>query len=300
MGETFRFSQHDAFERNIGLVSVNELAQLAGKLVVIPGCGGVGGVHAQTLARMGVGRFRISDPDSFSLANFNRQIGANIQTIGRNKAEVIAEMLLAINPQAEVTIIEGGITRSNVASFVDGADLLIDGIDFFALDIRRKLFAEAWKDSIPGLTAAPLGFSGTLHIFAHGGQSFDEYFNLHDAQSSFDQFVNFLMGLAPKALHAPYMDLSTVKPAGGRGPSSIIGVQQAACLIGAEAVRILLGSKPSFLAPSYLQFDAYRQKLTKGYLYGGNRNWLQKMKRRLVVKKFRQLKLDEAFDSIGE
>ncbi len=298
MGDAFQYSPHDAFERNIGLISEKELSQLTDKLVAIPGCGGVGGVHAQTLARMGVGRFRISDPDSFSLANFNRQIGANIETIGRNKAEVIAEMLLAINPQAEITNFAGGITSSNVACFVDGADLLIDGIDFFALDIRRKLFAEAWRNSIPALTAAPLGFSGTLHIFSPGGLSFDDYFDLHDAQPSFDQFVNFLMGLAPKALHAPYMDLSTVKPAEGRGPSSIIGVQQAACLVGAEAVRILLGNQPSFLAPHYLQFDAYRQKLVKGHLSGGNRNWLQRIKRRLVVKRFRQLKLDEAFEAV--
>ncbi len=293
--DDFQYSHHDAFERNIGLISQQELSELSGKLVVIPGCGGVGGVHAQTLARMGVGRFRISDPDCFSLTNFNRQIGANIGTIGRNKAEVIAEMLFAINPQADIMVVEGGINPENAAAFVDGADLLIDGIDFFASAIRRILFTEAWKRSIPGLTAAPLGFSGTLHVFMPDGQSFDEYFDLSDEQSSFDQFVNFLMGLAPRALQAPYLDLSTVKPAEGRGPSSIIGVQQAACLLGAEAVRILLGNKPSFLAPHFLQFDAYRQRLEKGYLYAGNRNWLQKIKRRWVVKRLQQMGLDQAF-----
>jgi molybdopterin/thiamine biosynthesis adenylyltransferase len=298
MDDPIRFSHHAAFERNIGLISKEQLSRLATKLVVIPGCGGVGGVHAQTLARMGVGRFRISDPDSFSLANFNRQIGANIDTIGHNKAEVTADMLRAINPQAEITVFEGGISPENVASFIDGADLLIDGIDFFALDIRRKLFAEAWRRAIPGLTAAPLGFSGTLQVFAKGGLSFDAYFDLHDAQSAFDQFINFLMGLAPRGLHAPYMDLSTVRPAEGRGPSSIIGVQQAACLLGAEAVRILLDNKPSCVAPHYLQFDVYLQKLVKGYLLGGNRNWWQRMKRRLVVKRLRQLKLDQAFQAM--
>ncbi len=299
MQEDLQYSPHDAFERNIGLISEEELSQLSTKTVAIPGCGGVGGVHAQTLARMGVGRFRIADPDSFSLANFNRQIGANIETIGRNKAEVTADMLRAINPQVEVTILTGGITRSNLQSFLAGVDLLVDGIDFFALDIRRQLFAEAWNHSIPALTAAPLGFSGTLHVFAPGGLSFDEYFDLHDAQPFFEQLVNFLMGLAPRALHLPYMDLTTVRPAEGRGPSSIIGVQQAACLVGAEAVRILLGHKPSFIAPHYLQFDAYRQKLVKGHLYGGNRNWLQRVKRRWVVKRFRQLKMDRAFDGMA-
>jgi len=295
MPTSSQFSHHEAFERNIGLVTGAELELLANKRVVIPGCGGVGGVHAQTLARLGVGRFRISDPDSYSLANFNRQIGATMETLGENKAEVTGRMIRAINPQAEVEIVPGGITAGNVTAFIEGADLLVDGIDFFALPIRRQLFAQAWRQGVPGVTAAPLGFSGSLHVFAEPGMAFDDYFDLSDDQPPFDQFVNFLMGLSPAALHAPYMDLGTVRPAEGRGPSSIVGVQLAACLIGAEALRILLGWGPSRLAPHYLQFDAYRQRLKKGRLPGGNRNPLQRLKRRLVVRHLRRLKLDLAF-----
>lgn len=298
MQDKIQFSHHEAFERNIGLISEQELAQLAGKLVVIPGCGGVGGVHAQTLARLGVGRFRLADPDTFALANFNRQIGATMQTLNENKAEVTARMIRAINPQADVTIFKEGITQENTSDFLEGADLFIDGVDFFALSVRRGLFSEAWKRDIPALTSAPLGFSGTLHVFAKPGLSFDDYFNLHDEQSPFEQFVSFLTGLAPSALHAPYMDLTTVKPEEGRGPSSIIGVQLAACLAGAQAVRILLSRGPSLLAPDYLQFDAYRQKLRKGHLYRGNRNWLQRMKRHLVMKKFRDMNWESAFAAI--
>ncbi|MGD8590874.1 MAG: ThiF family adenylyltransferase [Chromatiales bacterium] len=289
------FSHREAFERNIGLMTEQELAQLAEKLVVIPGCGGVGGLHAQTLARLGVGRFRLADPDTFAIANFNRQIGATMQTLGENKAEVTARMIRIINPDAEVTIFKNGISKENTAEFVAGADLLIDGIDFFALPMRRALFREAWQRAIPALTAAPLGFSGTLHVFTRPGMSFDDYFDLQDTQPPFKQFVNFLIGLAPFALHAPYMDLTTVQPEHGRGPSSIIGVQLAASLAGAEAVRILLGRGPSLCAPHYLQFDAYRQKLRHGHLIGGNRNWLQRLKRHLAMKRFRQLQWEAAF-----
>jgi hypothetical protein len=91
------------------------------------------------------------------------------------------------------------------------------------------------------------------------------------------------------------MNLSTVKPAEGRGPSSVIGVELASCLICAEAIRILLQRGPSMLAPNYLQFDAYRQKLKKGRLTGGNKNWLQRLKRRLVVKRLCKMGLDSAF-----
>jgi molybdopterin/thiamine biosynthesis adenylyltransferase len=300
MSNDVQYSHLEAFERNIGLISEKELSQLVHKRVVIPGCGGVGGVHAQTLARLGVGRFRIADPDTFSLGNFNRQILATLETIGKNKAEVTAKMIHAINPLAEVTVHSEGISEANVADFVNGADLLVDGIDFFALPIRRRLFQEARQRAIPALTSAPLGFSGTLHVFTRNGLSFDDYFDLADDQSPFEQFVNFFIGLAPAALHAPYMDITTVRPAEGRGPSSIIGVQLAACLAGAEALRILLGGAPSFEAPQYLQFDAYRQKMQKGLLFAGNRNWLQKFKRRRLVKRLCELKIDKAFASMRE
>ena len=290
-----RFSHREAFERNIGLITEQESTQLAEKLVVIPGCGGVGGVHAQTLARLGVGRFRLADPDAFALANFNRQIGATMQTLGENKAEVTARMIRAINPAADVTVFKNGVSKENTSEFVAGADLLIDGIDFFALPIRRALFQEAWRKAIPALTSAPLGFSGTLHVFTRPGWSFDRYFDLRDDQPPFEQFVNFLIGLAPAALHTPYMDLTTVQPEDGRGPSSIIGVQLAASLAGAEAVRILLGRGPSMCAPHYLQFDAYRHMLRQGHLFGGNRNWLQRLKRHLAMKRFRELQWETCF-----
>ena len=298
MHDNIAFSHQEAFDRNIGLISAEELESFSHKLVVLPGCGGVGGVHAQTMARLGVGRFRIADPDSFSLVNFNRQLGATMQTLGRNKAEVIAEMILSINPQAEVEVYREGLTEGNTSAFVVGADLVIDGIDFFTYPARRRLYKEAWKSEIPVMISAPLGFSGTLHVFDKSGLTFDEYFDMHDGQTLFEQVVNFYLGLAPAALHAPYMDLTTARPGEGRGPSSHIGVELSASLAGAEAVRILRGKPASIRAPQYLQFDAYRHKLRKGTLYGGNRNWLQRLKRYLVMRKFRQLHWDSALSSV--
>ncbi len=238
--EIVTFSHDIAFERNRGLISASEQRRLLESLVAIAGCGGGGGAYATTLARLGVGRFRIIDPDVFALVNFNRQVGASMETLGRNKAAVTAEQIRAINPDAGVEALEDRITGENAAAFVRGADLVIDGIDFFSIAARRHLFAAAREAKIPALTAAPLGFSATLHVFAPGGLSFDEYFDLSDGQSRFDQLVRFALGLAPAGLHRSYMDLASVDPKSGRGPSSIIGIQLAASLVGAEAVRILL------------------------------------------------------------
>ena len=64
------FNYEQAFSRNIGWVTPAEQQQLRGKCVAIAGGGGVGGVHLLTLARLGVGRFRIADFDTFDIANF--------------------------------------------------------------------------------------------------------------------------------------------------------------------------------------------------------------------------------------
>jgi molybdopterin/thiamine biosynthesis adenylyltransferase len=289
------FSRAEAFERNSGLISLEEQRILASSLVVIAGCGGVGGLHAHTCARLGIGRFRIADSDTFSIANINRQIGATIQSIGKNKAEVTADMIRSINPECRVEVLDRNICADNVGAFVRDADLVFDGVDFFALSARRQLFAAAWQADIPALTAAPLGFSATLHVFANGGMSFDEYFDLADEQEPFEQLMRFIVGLAPAGLHLPYMDLSSVNIETGRGPSSILGSQMAASLAGGEALAILLNRRPLSLAPEYLQFDCYRQVLRKRRLRGGNRNWLQRLRRIFLTKKFRTLGLDRAF-----
>jgi len=290
--EIVTFSPDIAFERNRGLISASEQRRLLESLVAIAGCGGGGGAYATTLARLGVGRFRTIDPDAFALVNFNRQVGASMETLGRNKAAVTAEQIRAINPDAGVEALQDRITGENAAAFVRGADLVIDGIDFFSIAARRHLFAAAREAKIPALTAAPLGFSATLHVFAPGGLSFDEYFDLSDGQSSFDQLVRFALGLAPAGLHRSYMDLASVDPKSGRGPSSIIGIELAASLVGAEAVRILLRRGPSRPAPHYLQFDAYRRKFRRGRLTGGNRNLRQRVKRALFVRSLRRLGWD--------
>jgi len=292
---TPRFSIGEAFERNFGLIDRAEQETLFQKRVALAGCGGVGGVHGHTMARLGVGKFTLADPDTFSIANFNRQMGATIDSLGRPKARVVAEMIQSINPEADIEVIESAFGAANAEHFLSDVDLVIDGIDFFALESRRLLHSEAWRRQIPVLIAGPLGFSSTLHVFAEGGMSFDEYFDLHEDQTRYEQYVHFLLGLAPAALHSPYTDISTADPENGRGPSSIIGSQMSACVAGAEAVRILLERGPSLCAPHYMQVDVYRRRLRSRKLWWGNRNPIQRLKKMLLMHYMERHGLDRAF-----
>src|SRR3954470_546342 len=117
------FSYAAAFDRNIGWLTDWEQQTLRAKRVAIAGMGGVGGFHLLTLARLGVGGFSIADFDRFDVENFNRQVGANMGTIGRPKVEVLAEMARAINPDMDLRLFAQGVQDSDIDQFLDGADL---------------------------------------------------------------------------------------------------------------------------------------------------------------------------------
>jgi molybdopterin/thiamine biosynthesis adenylyltransferase len=291
-----RWSYEAAFARNLGLVTPQEQQALRDCRVAIVGMGGVGGVHLTTLARLGVGKFSIADPDAFEVANFNRQTGATTRSLGRSKVEVMAAEARAINPEADVRAFRA-VGPENVGGFLDGARVLIDGIDFFALDVRRLVFREARRRGLWAVTAAPLGFSTAWLTFSPEGMSFDDYFDINDAMSRLDQLVAFLVGVAPRATQRPYMDLRYADLGAQRGPSAGLACQLCSGVATAEALKVLLGRSPVFPAPHYFQFDAYRCLLRRGKLLGGNRNPVQRLKRWLVRRHFVRMGWDALLES---
>ncbi|MCX7806798.1 MAG: ThiF family adenylyltransferase, partial [Planctomycetota bacterium] len=104
------FDYDRAFARNIGLVSEEEQRRLRGLHVGIPGLGGVGGIHLMTLARMGIECFHLADPDVFEVSNVQRQFGATIPSLGRNKTEAMAAAAREINPGIRTCIFADGVT----------------------------------------------------------------------------------------------------------------------------------------------------------------------------------------------
>ena len=192
----FKFDYDQAFDRNIGFVTEWEQQILRSKKIAIAGMGGVGGIHLTTLTRMGIGHFHIADFDRFELANFNRQAGATITTLGQSKVEVMRKAALDINPEAEIKVFAEGVQSSNIDKFLEGVDLYVDSLDFFALEIRQLVFARCYELGIPAITAGPIGLGTAYLIFMPGQMSFDEYFCLSQVSKE-KQPVNFLLGLLP-------------------------------------------------------------------------------------------------------
>ncbi|MDE2582857.1 MAG: ThiF family adenylyltransferase [Rhodospirillales bacterium] len=275
---TVRFSYHEAFDRNLGWLTEWEQLALRAKRVAVAGLGGAGGMHLLTLARLGVGAFTVADFDRFDLANFNRQVGATMATIGRPKAEVMEEMARAINPELRIRRFDAGIGAADIDAFLDGADLFVDGLDFFELPIRRQVFARCAELGIPAVTAAPIGMGTGFLIFTPQGMSFERYFRFA-GQSENEQFLRFLVGLTPAGLSRAYLvDPTRVDLAARKGPSTAAAIQLCAGVTATMAVKLLLGRGGVKAAPWYHQYDAYRGRLVTRRLRFGNAGPLQRVK----------------------
>lgn len=271
------FSYETAFSRNIGWLTHDEQQSLRQKRIAIAGMGGVGGFHLLTLARLGVEKFYIADLDTFELANFNRQAGASLSTLGRPKVEVLAGMARDINPDAEIRVFPGGVNAENLADFFRDVDLYVDGLDFFAFDAREQVFKYCAEHRIPAVTVAPLGMSAALLNFMPGGMSFEDYFQVA-GRPELEKAVRFLVGLAPALLHRHYLaDKSRVDLKAGKGPSTIIACQLCAGVAASEALKILLGRGKVWAAPHGIQFDGYRNRLAHTWRPGGNRNPINRL-----------------------
>ena len=263
------FSYEKAFDRNIGWVTEWEQQALRGKRVAIAGMGGVGGVHLTTLTRLGIGAFNLADFDTYDLANFNRQVGATMQTVGRLKLDVMAEMSLSINPELRINRFPQGIDDGNVDAFLADVDLFVDGFDFFVLGIRRKVFARCAELGIPAVTAAPIGMGTGFIAFVPGGMTFEQYFRL-EGQAENEQYLRFLMGVAPKGLHRSYLvDPSRIDLANKRGPSTSASCQLCSGVVGVAAVKLLLRRGDVKPAPYHHHFDPYVGKLAISKLAWG-------------------------------
>ncbi|MGA7178246.1 MAG: ThiF family adenylyltransferase [Thiobacillaceae bacterium] len=272
------FSYSEAFSRNIGWLTEREQDQLRQKRVAIAGLGGVGGSHLLTLARLGIGHFSIADFDVFDLVNFNRQVGATVSTLGKPKAEVMASLARDINPELDIRVFPEGGSKENLTDFLMDVDLYLDGLDFFAFDIRRDIFAACRKSGIPGVTVAPLGMGAALLNFLPGRMSFEDYFRLAECRNESDLALHFLIGLSPSMLQMGYLvDPSRVDFANHKGPSTIIAGQLCAGIAAAETLKILLERGKVYAAPWGVHFDGYKNAVKRTWRPGGNGNPLQRI-----------------------
>lgn len=271
------------------MISETEQEILKSATIAIPGMGGVGGAHLVTLARMGVGNFHIADGDRYELANFNRQYGASLCTLGQTKTEVMNKIVKDINPEVQLKVWDEFITAENVESFLKGCDLAIDGLDSFAIDARRIFYRKARAMGIPVISAGPVGFEACVFIVTPESIGFDDYFDLRDGMSEREKLAKFIVGLSPSLEFIRNVDSKRTNMKERHAPSIAFTINLCTGLAGAEAMKILLKRGRVRPVPHYYTFDTYRLKFKRGFMPFGNKNPIQFLKYLFVKRSAQRL-----------
>jgi adenylyltransferase/sulfurtransferase len=157
----------DRYIRQIRYPRLGEAGQrrMLASRALICGCGALGSVLANTLARAGVGKLRIVDRDFLEKNNLQRQVLYTEDDVasGLPKAIAAKNHLERINSEIEIEAIVADVDSANIASLVEGADIILDGTDNF--ETRFLLNDASLKFGVPWVYGGCIGAEGqTLTI----------------------------------------------------------------------------------------------------------------------------------------
>lgn len=158
--------------------------KLRNSVVGIAGCGGIGGLLAMTLARLGVCHIKLADPDSFEASNINRQLGAGEKTLGRNKALVVGELVRDMVRDVTIEVYPEGIQLHTAESFVEGCDIVFDQTDVYLITERyalHKAFQEHERTKCI-LASCVWGWGANVYKFERGGVTLQDLFGIPDGK----------------------------------------------------------------------------------------------------------------------
>lgn len=117
-------------ERTIQVLGQEGYDRLEKANVLVAGMGGVGAMAAEMLCRAGIGQMTIIDADTIQPSNVNRQIPATHATLDQEKAVVMGERLMEINPGLKLTVINEFIREERIPEILEeDFDYVVDAID---------------------------------------------------------------------------------------------------------------------------------------------------------------------------
>ena len=226
------------YQRNRAMISIQQQLSLLRSKVAVFGCGGLGGYIIEELARLGIGRIAVVDPDVFEEHNLNRQLLCTRELLGKKKVNAAAHRIAAINPAVKIQTFDFAFGQDNSAEILNGVTVAADGLD--NIPIRLEL-AESCKDlNIPLVHGAIAGWFGQVAVQYPG--------------------ENILQHLYAGKKTAHGVEKRLGNPS--FTPAAIASLEVA------EIVKILLGTKPS-LPRRYLAMDLYYMEFTEVFFPDG-------------------------------
>ncbi len=144
------------FDRTRLLLGDEAMDKLKNSRIAVFGIGGVGGHAAEALARSGVGAIDIIDNDKVSITNINRQLIATLDTVGKNKVDVMKDRITSINPECKVIPHELFFLPETKDRFdFNDYDYVIDAVD--TVTAKLQLVESAKETDTPIISSMGAG-----------------------------------------------------------------------------------------------------------------------------------------------
>ncbi|WEK19197.1 MAG: tRNA threonylcarbamoyladenosine dehydratase [Candidatus Pedobacter colombiensis] len=142
--------------RSALLIGNEGIDLLQQKHVLVIGLGGVGSFAAEFICRSGVGEMTIVDGDVVDPSNRNRQLPALSTNHGKNKADIMQERLMAINPELKLHVIRDFLTPQKCRELMEHSfDYVMDCID--SLTPKVILLSKALERNVPIVSSMGAG-----------------------------------------------------------------------------------------------------------------------------------------------
>lgn len=146
----------DWLSRSEKLIGQTAIEKLNNAHVMVLGLGGVGSYAAEFICRAGVGEMTIVDGDIVDPTNRNRQLPALATNHGVPKADIMAERLLAINPELKLNIVKDFMVPDTLSALLDrNPDYAIDAID--SITPKIAFIRMAFERKIPWVSSMGAG-----------------------------------------------------------------------------------------------------------------------------------------------
>lgn len=257
---------NELIRSNYGFISAEAQVNIKEKKILLAGCG-LGSAIAILSARTGFTRFIAADGDKVETGNLNRQAFRS-NHIGRNKAEVTAELIQEINSDADVKIFPEFIsTQDKVEEMVSAADIIINMVD--PSPTLYQINQVARSQSKPVIFPMNIGFGAAVMIFTADSQSIEEMIPPTESNMTNEFFLRLVEKLQPQL--PPYLMnhaelLMQIRSGEIKIPQLGIATNINAALINTAMIKLATGEALP-VAPEPITLDSWNSLKTEKNVY---------------------------------
>lgn len=274
------FDYEEFTQRNIGFVTVAEQKILRNAKVLVLGVGGMGGACLQALVRAGIGNFTVADFDVFEISNLNRQVFANLDTVGVSKIDATVAQLKRINPELQLETL-GVEWTDRLDELLSHHKIVVNGMDDVAAGIAlyRKArehgatVIDAYTSPLPSVIVVRAGDPLPEERLAYPSQGQDwKSLSSETRQACVGLEIEYVMVHSSSAKHIE-LDIAKDLITGKRKRMSFAPmVITTGNLMGFEVIKLLLDRKPLadyrgyFFNPWHMRIESPRNPIIAGIM----------------------------------